>query len=156
MLLLRQGSSTKQNKRPSKPNSCIFYWMLSKINWLTWLSLIIQPKHESKAQIHLLIITKCRIDVSSYVRHYSGRLNDDWWFTDVGWRGAFACCLQLCVKTFSPCCMSFISRWRLEIKMPTAWERLLSNILIIWRDRKVNTLHLSSVLEFTENKVFVS
>lgn len=32
--------------------------------------------------------------------------------------------------------MSFISRCRLDIRMPTAWERFPSSSLIIWGERK--------------------
>lgn len=31
-----------------------------------------------------------------------------------------------------PCCISFISRWRLDMRMPTAWERFPSSSLMTW------------------------
>lgn len=39
--------------------------------------------------------------------------------------------IRVCVAVFylqhSPCWMSFMSRWRLDMRIPTAWERLLFN-----------------------------
>lgn len=52
------------------------------------------------------------------------------------------------VRCDLPCWMSFISRWRLEIKMPTAWERLPSSNLMTWKfnSEKKNHNHRKAFL----------
>lgn len=65
----------------------------------------------------------------------------------------FAVLTQMKGKKHLPCWISFISRCKLDIKIPTVWDRFPSSSLIIWKD---DTKQIRSVLKWMLHKGFIN